>query len=471
MKKSTLVLGSSLVAASLILAACGGAAAPTSTSAPAATAAPTTAAAATDTAAPAATSTTAAAAATDTPAAVEATATTAAAEPTGSPTPEPTATTRPGATKITIWHQWDGKYLDAILAAFKDYEKAHPDIQIDLSKPNDVKNALNVAIPAGQGPDIIGWANDAIGDQALKGNIVALDDLGVDAAFMKSTYEPAAVAGVSWKDKIWALPETQEAIALVYNKDLVTDKYMPKDLPDLLTKATAFQKDNPGKTLVCNQAFGGNDAYHMAPIYFGFGVPQYVDEEGKGYLNTPEMIKGAQWLVDMSKVSLKENSYDICNAALKEGKVGMWWTGPWAIAAVEDNKVNYGILGMGRPFVGIKTMMISKNAVDRKTDKIALDIIKFYTSAEVQKKLSLANKTIPAATAALKDAEVAKLAAVIGFGTAANKGVPMSPSPFSSAQWDPVGKASQAVWTGAQKPDEAMAAAEKALDDAVANMK
>jgi arabinogalactan oligomer/maltooligosaccharide transport system substrate-binding protein len=470
-----------LLVSSMILAACGGAATPTTAptaAAPAATDTSAAAAAATNTpAAAAATDTPAAAAATDTPAAAAATDTPAAAATdtpaaaaaTGTATPEATATTRSGATKITIWHQWDGKYLDAIKAAFAAYEKTHPDIQIDLSKPNDVQNALNVAIPAGQGPDIIGWANDAIGSQALKGNIVDLGSLGVDASFLQSTYVPAANAGVTWKGKIWALPETVEAIALVYNKDLVTDKYLPKDLPDLLTKATAFQKDT-GKPLVCNQGFGASDAYHVAPVYFGFGVPYYVDETGKAYMNTPEALKAAQWLADMSKVSLKENSYDICNAALKEGKVGMWWTGPWAIAAIEDNKVNYGILPLGKPFVGIKTMMISKNAVDRGTAKAALDLIKYYTSAEVQKTLSMVNKTIPAQSAALKDPDVVKQLAVVGFGAAATTGVPMSPSPFSSAQWDPVGKASTAVWTGAQTPADAMAGAQKAIEDAVANM-
>ncbi len=463
------------IAGTMILAACGGAASPTAapTSAPAAAASDTPAAAAAATDTPAA-----AVAASDTPAAA-ATATTAAtntpaaaAAATASPTPEPTSTTRPGATKITIWHQWDGAYLTAIKAVFADYEKAHPNIQIDLSKPNDVQNALNVAIPAGQGPDIIGWANDSIGSQALKGNIVDLGSLGVDEAYMKSIYEPAAIAGVTWKGKIWALPETEEAIALVYNKDLVPDKYLPKDRNDfagLLQDATQFQKDT-GKVLVCNQGFGANDAYHVAPIYFGFGVPEYVDENGQAYMTTTAALKAAQWLADMSKVSLSENSYDICNAALKEGKVGMWWTGPWAIAAIEQNKINYGIFPMGKPFVGIKTMMISRNAVDRGTDKIALDIIKYYTSAEVQKKLALVNKTIPAQTAALQDPEVAKLTAVVGFGAAASQGVPMSPSPFSSAQWDPVGKASTAVWTGAQTPADAMAGAQKAIEDAVANM-
>jgi len=42
---------------------------------------------------------------------------------------------------------------------------------------------------------------------------------------------------------------------------------------------------------------------------------------------------------------------------------------------------------------------------------------------------------------------------------------------YSSAQWDPVGKASQAIWQGAAAPAEAMAAAQKAADDAVSQMK
>jgi len=47
----------------------------------------------------------------------------------------------------------------------------------------------------------------------------------------------------------------------------------------------------------------------------------------------------------------------------------------------------------------------------------------------------------------------------------------MSPSPYSSAQWDPVGKASQAVWTETQTPQEAMEGAQKAAEEAIAGMK
>ena len=394
-------------------------------------------------------------------------------EPTAAPAmEEPTAEPAMETTTISIWHQWDGKYLEAIEQAFRDYEALHPEVKIDLSKPEDTANALNVAIPAGEGPDIIGWANDKIGEQAFNGNIVALDDYGIDMAYLNSNFEPAAIAGVVYSDFIWALPESQEGIALLYNKDLVTEEYLPTDpmdFEDLYAKAEKFQQDT-GNVLVCNQGFGASDAYHMAPIYFGFGVPSYVDEEGNGYLNTPEMVAGAEWLKKFATVSLAENSYDICNAALAEGKVGMWWTGPWAVAGVEESGLNYGILPMGSPFVGIKTLMLSANAVDRGTADVAVDVMKYFTSAEVQKKIALVNKTIPAATAALNDPEVAQLTAVVGFGASLNLGVPMSPSPFSSAQWGPVGDASAAIWTGAAEPAQAMEDAEATLETAIADM-
>jgi arabinogalactan oligomer/maltooligosaccharide transport system substrate-binding protein len=47
----------------------------------------------------------------------------------------------------------------------------------------------------------------------------------------------------------------------------------------------------------------------------------------------------------------------------------------------------------------------------------------------------------------------------------------MANTPFASAQWGPVGDATTAVWTGAQTPEEAMAAAQDAIETAIADMK
>jgi arabinogalactan oligomer/maltooligosaccharide transport system substrate-binding protein len=156
---------------------------------------------------------------------------------------------------------------------------------------------------------------------------------------------------------------------------------------------------------------------------------------------------------------------------LIEGNAAAWWTGPWAIADLEAAGIDYGILPMGSPFVGIKSLMITRNAVDRGTAEVALDIIKFFTNAENSKTVALANKTIPANSAALNDPEIQALAAVAGFGASLNLGVPMANTPFAGAQWGPVGDMTTAIWTGAQTPAEALAAAQAAAEEAIAGMK
>jgi arabinogalactan oligomer/maltooligosaccharide transport system substrate-binding protein len=372
---------------------------------------------------------------------------------------------------ITIWNQWNDEYAANIATVFDDYMAENPNVKIDLSKPEDVSNALNVAIPAGEGPDIIAWANDQIGAQALVGNIVPLNEW-VSIEDLEAVYTEPGVRGVTWQDQIWGLPETMEGIALVFNADLVTEEYLPTDpmdFADLLDKATKFQEDT-GLVLVCNQGLGNPDAYHVAPVYFGFGVPEYVDDQGNAYLNSPEAMEAGEWMVEFSQVSLAETSHELCLSNVSEGKAGSWWTGPWAIADLEKNGINYTILPMGKPFVGIKTLLMTKNAVDRGNEAIALDVMQYFTSPEVQAKLALINKTIPAQKAALEDPEVAALPTLAGFGASLSLGVPMANTPYASAQWGPVGDATTAIWSGAQAVEEALNAGQTAIEDAIAQM-
>ena len=450
MKRSAFATLCLLIVASLSLTACGGA---TPTTAP--TAAPRVTPVPTATILPVATK---APAATKPPA----------------PTKLPAATTAPAATRIIIWHSWAADTVKPIEAAFRAYEAAHPGLAIELSKVDNLGDALTIAVPVGDGPDILAWTNDQIGSNALLHNIVALNDFGVDEAYLRSIYEPVTVKGMMWQGKIWGLPEVQDGIALVYNKALVQESDFPanpQDFNGLLTAAKAFAEKNPGKFLICNQALGNPDAYHVAPIYFGHGMPSYVDDQGKVYLDTPEGLAAAEWIKAFSAYAPKETSHDICRTMLLEGKAAAWWTDRWAVADMEAAKLDYGVKAFGRPFVGIRTLMLTPNAVERKHVEAALDIMKYFTGAEVQKGLALINKTVPAASAALNSAELKAVAPIQGFAAALALGVPSATTPYAEAQWDAVGAATTAIWTGSQTPANAMKAAQAAIEEKIKQMK
>ncbi len=373
---------------------------------------------------------------------------------------------------ITIWNQWDDTSQAAVSAVFDQYEVDHPGVTISLFKTTALGDALKVAIPSGTGPDIIGWSSETIGDMVKKNFIIDLDQLGVTSPWLSSTFEPATATGVTNTGKIWALPTIEEAIALVYNKNLVTSSYLPTnplDFIDLRTKAQAFQTAT-GKPLICNQGFPGGDAYHIAPVFFGFGVPSYLDDYGYVYANTPAAINAGSWLASMHSLSPASQDIFICQNMFIAGNVGMWWTGPWAIPAIENGGVNYGIIPMGKPFVDMRTLSISSNAKDRGNEETALDIIKFFTNAANSITIALANKTIPANTAALIDPAIQAFPAIADFGAIAHTGVPMSTSLYAGCQWGPISDAETAIWNSTLTPVQALNIAQLQISACIFNM-
>ena len=46
----------------------------------------------------------------------------------------------------------------------------------------------------------------------------------------------------------------------------------------------------------------------------------------------------------------------------------------------------------------------------------------------------------------------------------------MANTPYAGAQWGPVGDATTAIWTGAQTPEEALIAAQVAIETAIEEM-
>jgi len=382
------------------------------------------------------------------------------------------------ATTLQLWHGWAGAYADPIAKVFDDYNKSNKDgITVELSNPGDLNNSLQVAIPAGQGPDIIAWSDDQIGNNVLTGNIAPLDKYGVTMDFIKSTYEPAAVNGVVYNGHIWALPEAQEGVTLICNSavikptDFPTD---PKDFAGLLALATKFHTANPNKYLFYNQAFdtanSNGDAYHASPIFYGFGA-FYVKEDGSVGIDTPEGLKAGQWILDASKVLPTQSSQDQGLAALTNGTSACMWTGPWELADIKKAKIAYFIQPFGSPFVGIKVEMMTTNAVDRGNADAVVKVLKYFNSADVQAKLSTANSSVPAVTAALANADVAKNPDVLGFAAQFKLGVPQPNTPYMNALWGPVGQAEIAIFAGKQSPTDALNAAAKAARDAIKTMK
>jgi arabinogalactan oligomer/maltooligosaccharide transport system substrate-binding protein len=353
------VLALAMVAIVLITAACGGAATP----APQPTAAPQ------------------AAAPTEAPKSTEAPPPTEAPAPTEVPAPTEAPQAAAAAT-LTLWHGWTGTEADTLGEIVKAYEAANSGTKVDLlAVPFDqLKNKFTTEASTGGGPDLLIGPKDWIGELAQAGLISPLDDLASQIGL--DQLNKSAVDANKFQGQTWAFPESTEAVALWYNKDLV--KTPPKDTDELLKLAAEVG-------LAYNSGF-----YHSAGLLLG-GGGKIFDENGKCVLDQGNAVVDALAMLAKAKGTanvIADSDGSKLDAAFKDGKVGMIFNGPWGtgdyVKALGADKL--GIAdpidlkpGPGKfsPFLGTKNLFLSANS-QGDAQKAALAFLNFMSQPDTQ---------------------------------------------------------------------------------------
>lgn len=369
------------------------------------------------------------------------------------PTPAPDVLGS-GTTQIVVWHRWEGEYYRAIKEIFADYA-AQNNVQIELLLVQNVADKAQLAIPSGQGPDIIAWVNDRLGDSALSQIIQPLDPYGVDEAYLRANFADVATDAMIYKGQVYGIPESLEAMTFIYNKALIDENELPKTTDELLEKAATYNQP-PDKYLFVYNAKG--DIYAAASWFQGMDV-ELVKEDGTTDVGNEASVKALELIRAFSAIMPAESDYGTADALFKDGKAAIILNGPWAIADYQAKGIDIGLTPVpivsasgkpGAPFVGVKLLMLAANA---KNPEASVELMKYYGSAEVQAKLAQINKQVPANRAAQEQVKGDPI--IAGFIAQAENGRPMPSSEYIAAMWEPFNKMIEAVWTGAATPEQA----------------
>lgn len=372
---------------------------------------------------------------------------------------------------VVIWHNWQGDYLKAKQDIFHAYEVAHPKVKIQLVHQDNVVDKSITAINAGSGPDMIAWVDDSLGKLA-KSKIVIPMDQYISKSYIDSTYNKAAAEGVTFDGHVYGVPESVEAITLMYNKKLVSASDLPTTTDAMLTFEQNYAKAHPGNYGV---VWNTEDAYFNAPWFYGFGG-YYVKADGTVGVNTPESVNAAKFIASFKPYLPKQPTYDASSSLFSEGKAAAIINGPWSYSDYAKKAgIDVGFATLpttpagtaAKPFVGVKSLWVTKLSHNPALDA---DILKFYTNKSNQIAMAVANGEIPANTEADNDAAVKALPSVGGFAAQAQLGTALPNTPYMSGLWKPVADALTAIWTGAQTPEAAMAAAETAAKANIAQL-
>ncbi|AIF69411.1 maltotriose-binding protein [Palaeococcus pacificus DY20341] len=375
---------------------------------------------------------------------------------------ETTTTTTQEKTTIVLWHAIGPEELKAFEDLIAEFEIEHPDIDVQLEQKADLETSLKAAIPAGQGPDLFIWAHDWIGKFAEAGLLEPIDEYVTPEVLNKLS--PMGQDAIEYGGHYYAMPFAAETVALIYNKDLVSEP--PKTFDEM--KAIMEKYYNPDQ-----DTYGlasPIDPYFLSGWVHAFGGYYFDDDTKQPGLDKPETLQGFKFFFDnIYPYMAQTQDYNAQVSLFHDGKAPLMINGPWSIPDVKKAGINFGVVPLPaiddqhrpHPYGGVKLIYVAKTVKNK--DAVWTFLEWFTTNPEVIKTLALENGYIPVLTEVLNDPEIQNDPLLYGFGQAVQYAIPMPKSPEMGAVWGPVATAITNVIGGKQTLEEALQASQEEI--------
>lgn len=339
--------------------------------------------------------------------------------------------------ELTIWV--DANRKPAVEAAAVVFEE-ETGSTVTLVEKNfeDMRNDFIAQVPTGEGPDITVGAHDWLGALVAAG-VVNTIDLGDKA----SEFEPVALEAMTYDGQLYALPYSQETVALIQNVDLVGDT-APTTWDEMIQMGIDAGADRP---FVINTNGQTGDGYTMYGFQTSFGAPVFVQDDSGSYTNEvgmggPNGEAFATWLGANGETGAGHISttidYDTNNELFNSGQAAFTVQGPWAIGSFGDvpNLLVSPIPSAGgqpaAPFVGVQGFYLSSQSENTLLANEFL--VNYLGTYEAQKALYEADPRIPAWSTLAE--EVSSDPIIAGFLASSQNGVPMPSIPEMGSVWD-----------------------------------
>jgi len=262
-------------------------------------------------------------------------------------------------TKLTVWVGWSARELSVFKKVVAEYQKAHPEVQLNVLGNFTDDQKIIAAIRAGNAPDVASSFNSYnVGIYCGTGGWIDLGPLMSKAHIAASEFPPATQYYTQYNGKRCALPLLADTYGLYYNKALFKKAGIagpPKTISELTADAKKLTVRNPDGSLKVVGldpliGFYENVPERWAPAFGG----QWNDAKGHAILGqSPGWSKWLTWqksLIDWygykNLVKFQAGLGDEFSAsnAFEAGKLAMNLDGEWRVAFIqaEHPTLDYG---------------------------------------------------------------------------------------------------------------------------------
>lgn len=395
-----------------------------------------------------------------------------------------------GPTKITVWHGYQDTEGTAFKALLAQYNKEHPDVQVsDLYSSNDlVLQKVLTAVRGDSAPDVAYMFGSWSPNIAQIPKLVDMSSYVSQPDWKWDDFYPAERAAATVGNKTVGVPALVDNLAIVYNKKLFADAGIePPNVnwtwDDFRAAAAKLTDPTKGQYGWLIPADGSEDTvWHYLPMLWEAGGDLLSQDNKHATFNSDAGVKALTTLQQMA-VTDKSVYLDTTNEngpkLMNSGKIGMLVTGPWDLSSLTD--ISYGVQVMPtypgsadghQTISGPDNWVVFDNGDKRK--KAAVDFVKWLTAPEQVKAFSLATGDLPTRTSVGQDqAFVGQLDQKLpGVGVFVENLSNVKKARPTVQQYPAVsealGQAIVSVMLGKDQPADALNAAAKTADAALA---
>jgi maltose/maltodextrin transport system substrate-binding protein/arabinogalactan oligomer/maltooligosaccharide transport system substrate-binding protein len=333
----------------------------------------------------------------------------------------------------------------------------------------DIRDQLQIAGPAGEGPDIIIGAHDWLGTLVESGML-----LPIDLGEKEEMFADAALNAFTYNGELYGMPYAIENVAFIYNPEILAEGGFdapPETWEEVTEIATALEEQGLVEQGYIIQQ---NDPYHFFPIMTAYGGYVFGQTEDGNYnpedlgIASEGTIEGAQWLQQMAEAGHVQPGvdYDVMHEQFENGNAAMMITGPWALPRIRESGVPYEVTTLpagseaAKPFLGAQGFMVS--AFSEQPLVAETFLVEYVATEEVMAQLFEADPRPPVFQPVLENLEDPDLAT---FAEAGTEGLAMPGIPAMDAVWTAWGNAMEFVILGEQDAEAAFSDAAESIQN------
>ena len=350
----------------------------------------------------------------------------------------------------------------------------------------ELTTKLELASPAGKGPDIVTISHTSVGSLALMGllsPIVVSEELSVDL----ETYPAPLVSAFEYENRLYGIPLTVESYGLVVNEDLIGE--IPETWEELIDKGLELTRDTngDGEPDVYGFLTDPLNFYFTFPLYDAFGAYIFgVDENGDvdssdigfctpGGINALNLLTG---LTGSEKLIPRGIDYPVISDLFAKGRVAMMIHGTYLIPYYRSLGITVGYYPLppmedgrlGRPLSTLMGIGISAHSKEREKALMFLSFLLSPDNLRVYFEASGGHKVM-ADPGVYREADFDEERTLTTSMAIAMASYPYPNDPAGDLIWDAVTDATSLVLSGSATPEEALCEMQARLELIIEEMK